>query len=347
MKKLQFTLALIVASASLLSAQVVTKAVGFTTLNLQAGNNFVGLSLQPSSAFQGAITISPTDRSHVFLTGAVVANDQFNPATISSATTVTHVIEITAAGATQGTNTLIIDTISSGAELVLQDALPASVADGSSITIWKLWTIGDAFGATNQAGLTPGTASTADLILLPNGAGYSQYFYSSGGFTGTGWRKVGSGTANQSAVPLYYTDGVIIAAKSAKSVTVTGEIKSGKTNIVLETGNNLVVNLCPVNAGGATPSTEGRTLGNTSLYTGNASTGLTGATTATAADQVLIWNGTGYNQYYYSTGGFSGIGWRQVGGGATDKAAVALPDGCYVILRRGAPVSIQLAQGNF
>jgi len=335
-------LALLAASAVSTSfGQATSKAVGFVTLNLQTGNNFVGFSLQPSSAFTGAFTVSPTDRTHIFLSNTTITDDLFNGANG------THVIEVTTAGANQGINTLVVDSIGTGSEVILQDAIPAGVADGSSITIWKLRTIADAFGASNSAGLTGGSATTADLILLPTATGYDQYFYSTGGIPGIGWRKVGGGNANQANVSMYYTDGFIILAKSAKAVTITGEVKTGKTTIVLETGNNFVTNLCPVNAGGTSPSTEGRTLGNSGLYTGSSTTGLLGTASSGTADLVLIWNGTGYTQYYYSTGGIPGIGWRQIGGGNTDRASVPLPDGAFLILRRAAPVSIQLAQGSF
>lgn len=342
MKTQALSLLFLAVTAAGAFSQVFTKPVGFITLNLQAGNNFIGFSLQPSSAFVGAFTVSPTDRSHIFLTNATITNDQFNGAAG------TFVMEVTSAGATQGSNTVVVDTIQTGAEVILQDALPAGIADGSTLTITKLRTIEEAFGTTNSAGLTPGSASTADLILLPTASGgFDQYFYSNGGFSGIGWRKVGGGTTNQAGVGFYPTDGFVILARSAKSVTITGEVKSGNTMVLLETGNNLLANLCPVNAGGASPSAQGRTLGNSGLYTGNASTGILGATTANAADQVMLWNGTGYTQYYYSTGGFSGVGWRQVGGGNTDRADVALPDGSYLVLHRGAPVMVQLAQGSF
>jgi hypothetical protein len=118
---------------------------------------------------------------------------------------------------------------------------------------------------------------------------------------------------------------------------------------LLETGNNFVANLCPVNAGGTSPSSEGRTLSNSGLYTANPSTGLLGASNSNAADLVLLWNGTGYDQFYYSTGGFAGTGWRQVGSNplSADKAGTAIPDGAYIVLRRGAPVMVSLNQGAF
>jgi len=321
--------------------QVTSPVVGFTTLHLQEGNNFIAFSLQPSASFAGSINVSPTDRTRIYLNNATITDDAYNGAAG------THMIEVTSDGANKGLNTQIIDSLATGSEVVLNDALPAGVADGSTVRITKLRTISEAFGATNSAGLTAGSATTADLVLLPTSAGYDQYFYSSGGFAGVGWRKVGGGSTNQAAVGFYPTDGFMILARTAKSITVTGEVKVGGTMVLLETGNNFVANLCPVNAAGDSPSAEGRTLGNCGLYTGSSETGILGTTSANTADQVLIWNGSGYSQYFYSTGGFAGIGWRLVGGGSTDRSGVALPDGAFLVLRRGAPVMVSLTQGTF
>lgn len=317
------------------------------TLNLQPGNNFVGFSLMPSKVHQGAITVSPTDRSRIFLANTAVTNDQFNPAAISANTPSTHVIEVISVGSVQGINVPIVDTIATGSEIVLSEALQQGVANGSEIRIWKLWTIGDAFGATNSAGLTSTTSSsTSDLILVPTASGYDQYFYSAGGIVGQGWRRVGGGSTDRRGIPLYYTDGFLILARSAKSLTLAGSVKPGQTTVVLETGNNFLANLCPVNAGGANPSVAGRTLGNSNLYNGTAK-GMAGATSSANADLVLVWNGTGYNQYFYSTGGITGTGWRQIGGGPTDRSGIALPDGAFIVLRRGAPTTVSLSQAAF
>jgi hypothetical protein len=62
---------------------------------------------------------------------------------------------------------------------------------------------------------------------------------------------------------------------------------------------------------------------------------------------VLIWSGGGYDQYFYSTGGAGGVGWRKIGAGSADQAGVPLPDGAFVILRRGPPVTVTLNQGTF
>jgi uncharacterized protein (TIGR02597 family) len=52
------------------------------------------------------------------------------------------------------------------------------------------------------AGLAGGFATTADQVLIYNGATYDTYYYSAGGSPGTGWRKVNGGTADASATPI-------------------------------------------------------------------------------------------------------------------------------------------------
>lgn len=332
--------------------EAVTDPVGFVTLNLQTGNNYVGFSLLPAKVLQGAITISSEDRAKIFLNNITVAEDQFNPPVIGPNTPPTHVIEVQGDNTIQGLNVAILDTKATGSELTLAEPLHPSVPNGAVIKIWKLWTIGDAFGANNSAGLTStNSPNSSDLISIPNGSGgFDQYYYSAGGFPGVGWRRVGNSpaNANKAGVPIYFTDGFIILARSSKAITVTGSVKPGQTQVVLETGNNFLVNLCPVNAGGQNPSASGRTLGNSNLYNGT-SNGLTGATSANNADQVLIWNGSGFDQYYYSTGGFPGVGWRRVGSSPANQnqASIPLPDGSFVVLRRGAPTMVALSQLSF
>jgi hypothetical protein len=335
---------------------VTTPIIGFVTLNLQQDTNFLGFALQPVLELQTTFNISATDRTHINLTasGLTLTNDQYNTITAP-----THWIEITTSGANEGFTSAITDTLATANELVLQTAIPATVANASTLKIWKLWTLASAFGATNTAGLTgASTPDVADLVLIPSGpTTFNQYFYSTGGAQGIGWRKVGGSTTDCSAVTVPFAQGAAVRARSSKSIIITGMVKPGKTFVTLQTGRNYVANLCPVNAGGTLASTEGRTLGNSGLYTGLA-TGLSGGTasegTATGgADLVLLWNGTstaagtGYTQYFYSTGGFYGTGWRVIGGGSADQAAVPLPDGAFIIQRRGPALALQLNQGAF
>lgn len=301
----------------------------------------MGFALLPSMDLQGLINISDTDRKHIFLQGSPqvsLTDDQFNSGALP-----TYTIEIVSEGTGLGFTSVIVDTLATGNEIILADAIPAGVANGATMKIWKLWTLADVFGADNSAGLTGSTVpASADLIQVPNGTGFDEYFYSTSGAQGTGWRQVGQGTTDKATVPLKFTGGFSIFARSAKSVVIVGQVKPGKTMVQLQTGNNFVANLCPVNKEGDTPSSEGRTLGNSGLDAGLAS-----GVTSSLSDLVMLWNGQGYSQYYYSSGGLVGAGWRRVGGGSTNQAGVALPDGAYIIHRRGSPVQIQLSQGNF
>lgn len=332
----------LLAASAFAQTLVTTPVMGFLTLNLQSGTNFMGFALLPSMELQGAVNIAAGDRTHLLVQGSQIAltNDQFNPGALPS-----YAIEIVTEGNSQGFTSPIVDTIAAGNEIVLANAVPAGVADGAVIKVWKLWTLADVFGATNSAGLTGGeTSAVADLIQVPNGTGFNEYFYSTGGALGTGWRQVGQGTVNQAAVPLNFNGGLAVFARSAKSVVIVGQVKPGKTMVNLQPGNNFVANLCPVNAAGDTPSSQGRTLGNSGL-----DVGLAGGNSSKQADLVLLWNTVtkGYDQYYRSTGGLSGTGWRKIGAGNQDQSAVALPDGAFIILRRGAATQIQLNQGSF
>ncbi len=51
-------------------------------------------------------------------------------------------------------------------------------------------------------GLAAGYPSTADQVLIYNGATYDKYYFSSGGSPGVGWRMVTGGTADASATPI-------------------------------------------------------------------------------------------------------------------------------------------------
>lgn len=341
MKKFLMTLlfGVIAATPSFSPAQVTSPIVGYTKLHLVEGTNFIGFALLPLMEMQTSFNISAEDRRVIFLQGSVsVADGEFSPGPLA-----THVVEVVSEGAGQGFLSVVTATQAAGNRLTLEQAVPAGVSNGASLKVWRLWTLADVFGAENSAGLTAGTSpEEADLILLPNGSDFDRYFYSSGGAQGIGWRQVGGGTVNQGDVPVFPTEGMAIRSLTAKTVQLIGQVKPGATKVQLQTGHNYVANLCPVSAAGPEPSALGRTLGNSGLVGG-----LTGGAASSLADLVLFWNGAGYDQYYLSTGGLAGSGWRKVGAGRQDQTNVPLPDGAYIILRRGAPVTITLNQGGF
>ncbi len=326
--------------AGVCQAQVTSPIVGFLTLHLQPGTNFIGFALLPGLELQTSFTIAAGNRQQIFLQGDHLAltDDQF-----SAGPRPTHAVEIVSAGTGEGFTSVITATLATGRQLNLAEPVPAGVADGATLKIWRLWTLGEVFGMENQAGLTGAEdAGGADLVLLPNGDAFDRYFYCTGGALGQGWRREGAGTADQADVPVLLGSGASLFARSAKSVILTGQVKPGRTLVQLRTGHNYVANLCPVNADGENASTEGRTLANSGL-----ATGLQGAPVSEQADLVLLWNGSGYDAYFHSTGGPLDSGWRKVGAGTTDQSGVALPDGAFVILRRGDPLTLAIDQGNF
>jgi uncharacterized protein (TIGR02597 family) len=326
--------------ANLVQAEVTSPIVGFMKLHLQEETNFIGFALLPVMELQAAFNISGSDRKVIFLQGSglTLTDGQFSPGPLA-----THAVEIVSAGSGQGVTRVISQTLAAGNQLTLTDEVPAGVADGASLKIWRLWTLADVFGESNSAGLTSAeTPEQSDLILIPNGSGFDKYFYCSGGAQGAGWRKQGGGVTDMAEVPLPLAGGMAIRARSAKTILLVGQVKPGATQVSLQTGHNYVANLCPVNASGTGASSQGRKLGNSGLEQG-----LTGGTASSLADLVLLWNGKGYDQYYFSTGGLAGNGWRKVGDVATSQADVALPDGAFIIFRRGAPTTLVLNQGSF
>ena len=83
---------------------------------------------------------------------------------------------------------------------------------------------------------------------------------------------------------------------------------------------------------------------------GNSNEAGLGGGSSTSADLILIWNPSlppsgGYDQFYYQTSGFGGVGWRKIGGGvSTDQkdAPVLLDDGLVVKRFQSADVNVVL-----
>jgi uncharacterized protein (TIGR02597 family) len=339
---LRTCLALLLAPGCLLAIEASSPISGFVTLPLAEGINFVGFPLLPGAEVQGTVTIDAGDRRVLSFQAPppfALSNGQFN--TLPAAPS--HVTEVASTGTGQGFFSSITATAALNNTITLADPIPAGVNDGVVVRVWKLWTIADAFGVAAEGGLTGGTTpDLADLILLPSGSGYDRYFYSMGGAQGVGWRRVGGGTDNQASQTLPFADGFAISSRSGKVIQIVGMVKPGLIRFTLQTGRNLITNLCPVNAGGADPSPVGRTLANSGLQDT-----LLGGLSATQADQVLMFGNGTYATYYLSTGGPLGSGWRRVGAGSTNQGATPLPDGSFVVIRRGAPVTVQLSQESY
>jgi uncharacterized protein (TIGR02597 family) len=301
-------------AASFGQTEAKTIPVGYVSHTLKAGvYNLIGLTVHEPNLTNGAFesknsaSLTLTDNEGLF--SSFVAGQ-------------TYLLEIssgTSAGAIQEVTTWSGNTLTN-----LPADFLAGLTGAESYSIRKSSTLGSIFGEQNQAALLGGNANSADLIMLPNGSGgFNSFYYSTGGFTGTGWRKVGGGSTDFVNQPVVYTDGLLILRRGATDLTLTisGSVKNSSALVGVANQYEYLGGVYPV---GSTLASSGLS---SKVLAGNANT----------ADLIMMPNGSGgYLSYYYSSGGFTGVGWRQVGGGATDKAATELPSGFILCRRQGA-----------
>ena len=308
-----------------------TDPVGFITLNVAghggAGTSqisFQGLSLTRPVEYQGSA--ETVGASSLTDNEATWADNQFSP---PGTNVQKYFVEITS-GTAAGTTYDISTTTGGTKTITTAQPLAAGVSAGVTFKIRKHWNFDSVFGPNNEAGLGGGSAGTADQILIWNGTGYDIYYYQIAGAPfGTGWRKSGAPLVNVSNQSVYPEDGVIIKRLQSATLPVIlmGAVKTGQTSIPIVPGNNFVANVY------AAP----QTLAGSNLYTGSTTTGVKGGS-AGDADQILIWNGVGYDIYYYQLSGIPqfGNGWRKSGAplATQDAGATPIPVGTSVVLKR-------------
>lgn len=205
-------------------------------------------------------------------------------------------------------------------------------ATGDLLRIRKETTIDDFFGSTNAAGfLASDDPTTADEVLIYDGAKSLSYFYFSGNLTGNaaGWYSSG-GFAAAGNVVIGPHQGVVVKRKAAAPLTFTanGLVKTGHTIFPVVTGLNVL----------GTVSAAGLTLATSGLYTGSALTGVKPSSDPTTADEVTIYTAAGPVKYFFFTGdATAAAGWRASGSFA-ESGSVALPPGAaFVLNRKGGP----------
>ncbi len=300
-----------------------TDPVGFMTLNVAGGTGTTAKLTITSLGLTNPTAYSGSAETATGGTSTIIDADATSGYGITVSASSPYYVEITS-GSAAGT-TYDISSIS-GTTINLAQSLANSVAAGVTFKIRAHWTIGTVFGVTNSAGLTGGTVLTADTISIYNGSGYDSYYYKTSGLGGTGWRKTTDSSTPKQDTVIYPDDGLVISRKAASAVpvVVTGAVKIGQTSFPVQTGLNVLTN----------PNAAEMTLNSCGLYTTNAATGVAGGTLLTA-DQVSLWNGTGYDTYYYKTSGLGGTGWRNTNNSSTDAGPTSIPAGAAVIIKRG------------
>jgi len=210
-----------------------------------------------------------------------------------------------------------------------QDITSRVVPGTTKYRLRKAATVGSLLGAANEIGLqgTPdGDPATADQVFIANGSGFTVVFYDE---STPGW--VDTLFNDASAVPIVYTDGIVIQRKGpTKSIVFSGEVKTTPTDLITENAYTYLGAVYPV----------GSTLGNSNLQ---ASMVHTPDGDPATADQIFISNGAGgYDVCFYDD---STPGW--VDTLFNDQTNKPLSSGIIIQRRGGTPYTVNLTPANY
>lgn len=316
--------ALLITGAAVAPAQsVVTEPVGFTTLTVtgkpptRRGFTYLALNMRRPTAFRGVVTTAAGTTLN-FPANSFTAN-QFNGAAGA------HYVEITNGSGIGFISDITATTTSS---VTLADNLSSVITGGTTTVRFRShWTVNTAFGVNNTTGLTGGEdAASSDNIILVNAVtGLSSVVYYN---TDTNLWQIGDTPAGN--LVIQPDIGFYVERKSATPVsfTITGEVKLGPSEIVIEGGNpvrniNVVPNPYPL---------ASVTLAASNLYTGSDTTGVAGGEDAASSDNLQIFNpATGlFAVYYYNTDNSQ---WQT---GDTAAGSTVIPEGASVVILRKA-----------
>ena len=343
MKKLNLSLAIFALAAMSVNAQTAySDPVGYQTITIAGG----GTTAAPKYTMLAVNLANPTvyqatmgsDFSGTFAAGAYNAGSTYAK----------YYLEIVSTGAR-------VDIVSNSASnLVLgsadQSSISAALSTPKSVRIRKHRVLSDLFGgalATTTDSTVPflkGTsASAADSVLVMIDGAYKTLYYSSSP-TKPGWRD---GSTLATEFPIYPSDGIFIARKATAplSITISGEVKNYTSLIPIAAGVSAAnpkytLTTLPVPVAVTLPTLfggDGTSGGGTSLK-------LVKGASASAADNVLIWNGTSFNTYFYSSSPTK-PGWRDASGNVA--SAVSIPSDASFLIKRTSVAATVSYTANF
>lgn len=297
--------------------------VGITTVEVAAkpvsgdGRNPISINALRPAAYKGVVPTVSTISNRTVLTfpANTFSNNQFTGSA--------HYVELQNGGDAGLTSQVLANTTTA---VTLVDNITAAVTGGTTkVAIRPNWTLSSALPA--GAGLQTGTSdSAADNVAIvdPTTGTESVYYYHS---SNNRWQTIGGSDA--SATPILPDAGLLVTRKDTNSgvtLVFAGAIKTGPAGIYV--GGDNVSDRSTV-AAHPFPM-DSVTLASSGLYTGNASTGVLGGTSAGASDTLRIVNGGAgtTNTYYYHTGNSR---WQN---GGSDASSVKIPEGASVLLTR-------------
>jgi hypothetical protein len=316
MRHLPYTLIVLAAATGFASAQATsyTDPVGYVTLNIDTTNNsqtYIGAPLYNEVLYSGVVTSHAANSLTVG--GTPFAVNQFDGF---------YFVEITN-GSGEGVWTDIATTPSSS-EITTNDDLSTFITDNTTtIKIRKHHTIESLFGDPN----TPGDQNNlglvaaeqivdADTLLLldPVTQIPTTIFFNNGEF-GTGW-ETGSFT-NKADMIVAPGQGILVTRAASGTGAATfvqeGSVKTGKTVLVVEAGENLIA---PPRATGVT--FDDSTLGSV----------IDGGEQIAAADQVVYNSGPNTFESLFFNNGEFGTGWET--GGFVPRGSSVITEGTAI-----------------
>lgn len=324
MKTLSISLLAVALASGLASAQTAyTSPVGYETLQINPGINYIGVRLHQPTIASGQL--------------AGAAGNVLNVAEgVADAllTGKTYILEIKSGTSdVNGVITLVSSWNAVSNTITTDDNLPVLLpgfVGNESFGLRPAATIASIFGATNSAGLTSAASfAGSDQIWLYNGTSFDKYYYALGGFgQPSAWKTSTGATVDASTLNIIYTDAVILSSVNGNDVTISGEVKMEPTRVALVGASNYV--------GGIYPT--GTTLA--SAFGASNSAGLTSSASFAGSDQIWIFTGSGFNKYYYALGGFGQpSAWKTSAGVTVDPTTIEIPGG-YRIINTGSNQSI-------
>ena len=220
----------------------------------------------------------------------------------------------------------------------------------------KLYCIGLQFsdvGATDLAsianlatsGITPGVYDTmetdAPCIMIYNGVGYNRYYYISDAYDANGdevtaWADPGGDVAaDQKSLGTGCWLRIPAGKATAGTVTASGEVSTADTSTInIANGLTLACNPFPVALNMTKVTTSGLVAG---VYD----------TMETDAPCIMIYNGVGYNRYYYISDAYDAdsnevTAWADPGGDAVTSDIAAVGEAFWV--RSGSAGTLTIAK---
>lgn len=315
-----FFLASLCGTGRVTAQTATTIPVGFIKVTLpaapsasQPSNTVISVPLYTNADFSGMVaTVDGTNT--LSLTGAAWTASQF----VSSP----HLVRFKS-GTLSGRFYLITANTTSQLTIDMRGAsLTGVVATSDNCEVLPSNTLATLFGSTSTTLQTASTAGAADNVVIWNGASWDTFYHN-----GTNWKKTGS-LLNQNNTILYPDEGIFMIHRptSQLDIVFTGTCPSTQEQTdLVGAGSTFMANRFPVDM---QLSTAGIHL------SANWVTG----TTANAADNVFIWNGTNWDTYYHN-----GTNWKK-SGSLLNQNTTAIPTGAAVFVTRSNAAASTLTQ---